>query len=397
MQKLKIKLEDNPFCSSPEITTLTNYFGFGAASLTHFGFNEYRHLFSKHNDIKYINLLLGYEQRITATTDLFKFIDSESISELRNGRTVLIFDATLEGYSETELPLKTCLCYNATLHNIDPSKIFLFTGNFLTADFRINVIPIFLLDTGWHNDPSPTNINEARSECFKNLEKIILSLSRRNRFSRVVAHFALWKSQLVQDSIISQDALIDAFKISEDILKKLDLTLEDWQQFKNALPLLADGNNFHINAPFDHLPNLHSKTVFSIVNETLISNYNNTSLFFSEKLLKPIINYQPMIIYGQSGINRKIQMLGFKTYEDYFDLSFDDELDDVLRYKKLLASIENTINYLRSLSRDEQIAWRFKQADILEYNREVFLRKENTMKQLGVFSKKLTSIFQTKS
>jgi hypothetical protein len=397
VQKLKIKLEDNPFCSSPEITTLTNYFGFGAASLTHFGFNEYRHLFSKHNDIKYINLLLGYEQRITATTDLFKFIDSESISELRNGRTVLIFDATLEGYSETELPLKTCLCYNATLHNIDPSKIFLFTGNFLTADFRINVIPIFLLDTGWHNDPSPTNINEARSECFKNLEKIILSLSRRNRFSRVVAHFALWKSQLVQDSIISQDALIDAFKISEDILKKLDLTLEDWQQFKNALPLLADGNNFHINAPFDHLPNLHSKTVFSIVNETLISNYNNTSLFFSEKLLKPIINYQPMIIYGQSGINRKIQMLGFKTYEDYFDLSFDDELDDVLRYKKLLASIENTINYLRSLSRDEQIAWRFKQADILEYNREVFLRKENTMKQLGVFSKKLTSIFQTKS
>ena len=397
MQKLKIKLEDNPFCYDPEITTLTNYFGFGAASLTHFGFNEYRHLFSKHNDIKYINLLLGYEQRITATTDLFKFIDSESISELRNGRTVLIFDATLEGYSETELPLKTCLCYNATLHNIDPSKIFLFTGNFLTSDFGINVIPIFLLDTGWHNDPSPTNINEARSECFKNLEKIILSLSRRNRFSRVVAHFALWKSQLVQDSIISQDTLIDAFKISEYILKKLDLTLEDWQQFKNALPLLADGNNFHINAPFDHLPNLHSKTVFSIVNETLISNYNNTSLFFSEKLLKPIINYQPMVIYGQPGINRKIQMLGFKTYEDYFDLSFDDEPDDVLRYKKLVASIESTVNYLKSLSRDEQIAWRFKQSNLLEYNREVFLRKENTMKQLGVFSKKLTSIFQTKS
>jgi len=397
VQKLKIKLEDNPFCYDPEITTLTNYFGFGAASLTHFGFNEYRHLFSKHNDIKYINLLLGYEQRITATTDLFKFIDSESISELRNGRTVLIFDATLEGYSETELPLKTCLCYNATLHNIDPSKIFLFTGNFLTSDFGINVIPIFLLDTGWHNDPSPTNINEARSECFKNLEKIILSLSRRNRFSRVVAHFALWKSQLVQDSIISQDTLIDAFKISEYILKKLDLTLEDWQQFKNALPLLADGNNFHINAPFDHLPNLHSKTVFSIVNETLISNYNNTSLFFSEKLLKPIINYQPMVIYGQPGINRKIQMLGFKTYEDYFDLSFDDEPDDVLRYKKLVASIESTVNYLKSLSRDEQIAWRFKQSNLLEYNREVFLRKENTMKQLGVFSKKLTSIFQTKS
>jgi hypothetical protein len=397
MQKLKIKLEDNPFFSSPEITTLTNYFGFAAASLTYFEFNEYRHLFSKHSDITYINMLLGYEQKITATTDLFKFIDADSINNLRTGRTVLIFDATLEGYSETEIPLKTCLSYNAALYNIDPAKIFLFTGNFLTADDSINVIPIFLLDTGWNNILDPTDINTAQTECFKNLEKIILSLSRRNRFSRVVAHFALWKSQLSQDSIISQDALSDISTLPADILKKLNLTVEDWQQFKNALPLLADGNNFHINTPFDHLPELHSKTVFSIVNETLISNYNNTSLFFSEKLLKPIINYQPMIIYGQPGINRSIQILGFKTYEQYFDLSFDDEPDDIIRYKKLLASVENTAGYLRSLSRDKQIEWRFKDLDLLTYNREVFVRKENTMKQLGIFSKKLTSIFQTKS
>jgi hypothetical protein len=104
-----------------------------------------------------------------------------------------------------------------------------------------------------------------------------------------------------------------------------------------------------------------------------------------------------MVIYGQQGINRKIKMLGFKTYEDYFDLSFDDEPDDVLRYKKLLASVEHTVKHLRLLSRDEQIAWRFKQLELLIHNREVFVRKENTMKQLEIFSKKLTSIFQTKS
>ena len=387
MQKLKIKLEDNPFFSSPEITNLTNYLCF----------KEYRQLFCQHNNVNFISLLLDYKQKITATTDLFKFIDSNSLDNLRNGRTVLIFDATFEGYGDAELPLKTCLCYNALLYNIDPAKIFLFTGNFLDTDNSINVIPIFLLDTGWDYSIGPRNVNQSQIECFKNLEKTILSLSRRNRFPRVVAHFALWKSQLRQDSIISQDTVNNTATISTDILEKLDLTVDDWQEFKRALPLLADGNNFYINAPFDHLPALHSKTVFSIVNETLISNYKNTSLFFSEKLLKPIINYQPMVIYGQTGINRKIQMLGFKTYEDYFDLSFDDEPDDVLRYKKLLASVENTVKHLRSLSRDEQIAWRFKQSELLIYNREVFVRKENTMKQLGVFSEKLTSIFQTRS
>jgi hypothetical protein len=387
MQKLKIKLENNPFFSSPEITNLTNYLWF----------KEYQHLFRQHADINYISLLLGYEQKITATTDLFKFIDSTSIDNLRNGRTVLIFDATFEGYGDAELPLKTCLCYNAFLYNIDPAKIFLFTGNFLDTDNSINIIPIFLLDTGWDYDSNPANLKGAEVQCFENLEKTILSLSRRNRFPRVVAHFALWKSQLRQDAIISQDAVNTAATISTDILKTLELTVDDWQEFKNALPLLADGNNFHINAPFDHLPDLHSKTLFSIVNETLISNYKNTSLFFSEKLLKPIINYQPMIIYGQPGINRQIQMLGFKTYNNYFDLSFDDETNDVLRYKKLLISIENTVKHLKSLSRDEQIAWRFKESELLIYNREVFVRKENTMQQLGAFSKKLTSIFQTKS
>jgi hypothetical protein len=387
MQKLKIKLEDNPFCSSPEITNLTNYLCF----------KEYQHLFRQHSDINFINLLLGYEQKITATTDLFKFIDTESINQLRNGRCVLIFDATFEGYGDAESPLKTCLCYNAFLYNIDPAKIFLFTGNFLDTDNSINIIPIFILDAGWDYSVGPRNVNQSQIECFKNLKKIILSLSRRNRFPRVIAHFALWKSQLKQDSIISQDKVNNTATISTDILEKLNLTVDDWQEFKHALPLLADGNNFHINTPFDHLPELHSKTVFSIVNETLISNYKNTSLFFSEKLLKPIINYQPMVIYGQQGINRKIKMLGFKTYEDYFDLNFDDEPDDVLRYKKLLASVEHTVKHLKSLSRDKQIAWRFKQLELLIYNREVFEQKENTMKQLGVFSEKLTSIFQTKS
>jgi hypothetical protein len=95
MQKLKIKLENNPFFSSPEITNLTNYLWF----------KEYQHLFRQHADINYISLLLGYEQKITATTDLFKFIDSTSIDNLRNGRTVLIFDATFEGYGDAELPL----------------------------------------------------------------------------------------------------------------------------------------------------------------------------------------------------------------------------------------------------------------------------------------------------
>ena len=386
MRRLNINLEKNGFFSSHERSNLHGYLKD----------REYRRLFDKFHNINYIGLLLGYDEKITATTDLFKFIDTTSINKLRNEKCILMFDATFEGYGKEELPLESCLSYNAQLHNINPSKIFLFTGNFLETSDSINIIPIYLLDVGWDFNQIPKNYSIAHSNCSKNLEKIILSLSRRNRFARVLAHFVLWNSKLNQDSIISQD-VINSKIVSTKLLKKLDLTEENWRKFKNALPLLADGNSFHINAPFDHLADLHSKTLFSIVNETLISNYNNTSLFFSEKLLKPIINYQPMVIYGQQGINRKIEMLGFKTYEQYFDLSFDDEPDDILRYKKLLNSIETTVKHLKSLSREQQIAWRFKELDLLNYNREVFMKRENTRKQLEVFSNKITSIFQTKS
>jgi hypothetical protein len=386
MRRLNINLEKNGFFSSHKLSNLHG----------NLQDDKYRHLFDKFCNITYISLLLGYDQAITPTTDLFKFIDTESINKLRNESTILIFDATFEGYGKEDLPLEMCLSYNAQLHNIDPLKIFLFTGNFLETSNNINIIPIYLLDIGWDFDQIPKNYGIAYSSCSKNLEKIILSLSRRNRLNRVLAHFALWNSKLGQESIISQD-VVNSKVISSKFLKKLDLTIDDWEKFRNALPLLADGDSFHINAPFDHLADLHSKTLFSIVNETLISNYNNTSLFFSEKLLKPIINYQPMVIYGQQGINRKIEMLGFKTYEQYFDLSFDDEPDDILRYKKLLNSIETTVTHLKSLPREEQIAWRFKKLDLLNYNREVFMKRENTRKQLEIFSKKLTSIFQTKS
>jgi hypothetical protein len=154
----------------------------------------------------------------------------------------------------------------------------------------------------------------------------------------------------------------------------MGLTESEVNNFKNSLPLIADKNQFDINDPFNSLSKLHSETLFSIVNETLVYNFNNTTLFFSEKFLKPIINFQPMLIYGHQGINKKLTLLGFKTYEDYFDLSFDDEPDDIIRYKKLLESASAVIKNLKTMSRRDQINWRFKNQELLEFNHQNFLK-----------------------
>jgi hypothetical protein len=201
----------------------------------------------------------------------------------------------------------------------------------------------------------------------------------------------LANSEIFNDCLISQSQSTvdncDMFggDISSDDLTKMELTFKDWEYFKNSLPFIADGQDFEINEPFNCLSKLHFGTLFSIVNETLANNQNGTSLFYSEKFLKPIINFQPMLIYGQHNINKKLSILGFKTYETYFNLDFDDEPDDILRYKKLLASATDTVRYLKSLSRDRQIEWRFQQNELLEFNFHNALNMPHVITQMSVF------------
>jgi hypothetical protein len=320
--------------------------------------------------VSYFNLLLAYGKSVTPTTDLFEFFNIDELNRLRNDKdTILCYDCTFEGYSKQDQILANALEYSCVTHNVNPKKIFLFSGNLKEINFKtsINVIGIFLLHLGYPASIKPS-INTIHTLCDRFVKKPVLSLSRRNRPHRVWAQFMLNNSSIAKECTISQDRLEDSFNLDSRLLEKTGLTIEDFYKFKQSLPLIADANNFHINSPFDPLTKLHCSTVFSIVNETLANNYNNTSLFFSEKFLKPIVNLQPMLIYGQQGINKKLTMLGFKTYESYFNLDFDEEPDDIIRYKKLLVSATNAVNYLKSLTKEQKVEWRFKNSEILNYN-----------------------------
>ena len=329
MQELKVTIASNPYFWSPEGETLLT--------------SCFNHI---DTEITYIKLLLSYPVLSYDNVDLFQYIDHESLDQLRNHKTVLLFDSVFEGYSPDITPIAKTLYKSCVIHNINPKKIFYFTGNLIDNSAEINIIPIFILADRytWKNTEF-IGIKQAKSECYKNYENIILSLSRRNRSHRVSAHCMLFNSPLAKHSIISQD-MFD-YEIGSYDLEKMEVDQFQYKNFKDSLPLIADKNQFEINDPFNALPELHSKAAFSIVNETLADNSNNTTLFFSEKFLKPIINFQPMLIYGHQGINKKLSLLGFKTYESYFDLDFDDEPDDIIRYKKLLKSAESAVNVLK--------------------------------------------------
>lgn len=343
-------------------------------------------------DISFGYIFLGYPNWNQPDINLFQYLDQNFINQLRDKKTVLIVDYTYEGFSYLECPVIKILEKNCELYQIDPKKIFYFSGNLKDSSNLINTVPIFLLDYPNNFNSYDNNIDKIRYEFhLKDQKDILLSLSRRNRQHRVFAHSMLFNSSLKEWAVISQDKLENS-RIDKNTLDRLELSEKQWKKYYKSLPLIADDNVFHINDPFNLLPSLHNKTCFSIVNETSINDYNNSSLFFSEKILKPIINFQPMVIYGQVGINHALTDLGFKCYDDYFDLSFDYEQDNFMRYRKLLQNIDKTVKKLSKMSILEQFNWRLRYIDILKHNYDNFIKQTHSKTAASKFYKKISEL-----
>lgn len=352
------------------------------------------------DDVLYTSIILGYPSSAwNKEIDLFQFLDPNLIYDLQSKDLILIVDYTFEGFSKFECPIIEILEKNAITYKINPKKIFYCSANLKDYSDLINCIPIYTLDyfQNFRNNRKEIYSNNNIDSIKKTLRKkfdggICLSLSRRNRNHRVLGHFMLSNSEIANYCIISQDKLrhID---IDDKTLSKIGVNRKSIKNFLKKLPLIADHNRFDTNDPFNPLLKLHRKTIFSIVNETSNNDWNETSLFFSEKILKPIINFQPMIIWGQKNINQNLKELGFKTYESYFDLHFDSEPDNILRYKKLLDSIIPIVKSLAEKDIEEKINWRFKNKELLEYNYNVFVENYHSKKQKGIFLEKIRSIF----
>ncbi len=62
----------------------------------------------------------------------------------------------------------------------------------------------------------------------------------------------------------------------------------------------------------------------------------------TEKVLKPLVNFHPMVVLGNPGSLRMIRSYGFETFGEMFDESYDDELDPRTRFDMVYREVERT-------------------------------------------------------
>jgi len=125
--------------------------------------------------------------------------------------------------------------------------------------------------------------------------------------------------------------------------------------------LTIDEHNNHTLLEAEHFINAY----YNIVLETYY-NIENTGTFLTEKTFKPIKHGQPFIIAGPPNTLTALRSLGYRTFDNLIDNSYDTETHDSFRLMKILNSVEQLQN------KDLHQWYLDCQADIL-HNQQLFL------------------------
>ncbi len=166
------------------------------------------------------------------------------------------------------------------------------------------------------------------------------------------------------------------FGISRDECNRMN------EFFYNAISQWSfDGEDLNYNLANQFDSNFHKKTFVSLVSETSVS---SGIVFFSEKTFKPIYACQPFILLGNPYSLKKLKEFGFKTFDKWWDESYDNEIDFTKRVEK----IKKILYQIISKSDDELILILNEMKDILEHNFNNFLNYKNKL-LLDVLSKNI--------
>jgi hypothetical protein len=145
------------------------------------------------------------------------------------------------------------------------------------------------------------------------------------------------------------------------------------KEIKPSLPLTYNDNiNPEVDNPaaneWGNVEKYYSSYLY-IVTETFFENkaQGQDTLFLSEKIFKPIIFFQPFVAFARPGTLRLMQDLGYKTFGEFIDETYDLIDDDKERLYKAVDSVKKFI----SLSNEELRNTMIKMAPIFNHNYNV--------------------------
>ena len=237
---------------------------------------------------------------------------------------------------------------------------------------------------------------------FEKIEKPFIFLSRTTRKHRTALFSLLENDYLLDKGIISFSVNTNTTsnnntEYSADLAYKSNIQFlttkpftrvnEDWKiqnQFVNTI-----FDNFVKSANKDFTFKNFNENVETTVNSSIIKNYSFTTqsgflcvgaetvmsypgTFITEKSFKGIFGKRPFVLLAPQGNLKKLKDYGFKTFNSWWDESYDNIEDPSER----LLAVYKIIQYISEKSLNELIDLANDMKDVLQYNYD-FLTNEN--------------------
>jgi len=300
--------------------------------------------------------------------DSFNFIPTEIVNFVLNNDVKLLATSladacSLEGYNAAKI----------SLENILPNKFLILNNNTtLTECFTLD----YFLEEANYNQQRINNfglLNELGyiseeiqiPELNSHREKKFLSF---NRTTDKTHRAALLHEYLTNDYSDSYFSFINKIQSVGDIPNIGEIT-SNYEFYNSNLPIELDTQNIDNKHSFN-TSSTFKKELFlnSCINIVTEASFQNNELFVSEKILKPLLMYQPFILIGPVGYLKHLrEKYNFKTFSEFWDESYDSIIEPSDR----IASIINLIRELNQKSIEELNELYQKTKDICIYNRQL--------------------------
>ena len=163
---------------------------------------------------------------------------------------------------------------------------------------------------------------------------LFLSYNRNPRPQRIQFLLLLLKEKLFNRGLISLNNLIYPAMPDDN--------LDDYNYLKDNAPFIIDHRyDLTFNLACNITKEDYERTFISMVTESLA---DDETLFFSEKIWKPIMVGHPFIIYGNQFTLKYLKSLGYQTFDKWIDESYDEIYDRVHRAQKIVTELKKFEN-----------------------------------------------------
>lgn len=262
--------------------------------------------------------------------DYLSYLPPDVISRLRENKIKLLLL-----YSEADSPydIQARLNTLAQQYNINPVNIFFVSGNSI-ADKLQNFIYFNECECLYYketiNDTLPNITSDIKEKKFTLLSRMV-----KNWRSDFI--YNIWKDNLHVNAYVSHGAVKnpDPDEYPFNFTRFGDVTVIT-QDFWDSCPLKVDDIPVQqqINTAMSLM--LNTNSYVNVVLESLLDCEGTGGVSLTEKTWKPIRNGQMFVILGCKGSLAHLRELGYKTFNEILDESYDNEPDVYNRWHMVL-------------------------------------------------------------